>query len=153
MLKKSLLYWVIVFVLSGVGSAQVFAAKKYPASDFNPVVIYQNDEIKKNALLAQTQGTKKSSISTLELLLVVGFLGFIGFLFKSTPVSTVSVSELTTTEDVEDVEDVQVVDNIEDITVEEEVVVTEEDVPTDNVVETTPGVVAKRQRYGYQGRK
>ena len=107
MLKKSLLYWVIVFVLSGVGSAQVFAAKKYPASDFNPVVIYQNDEIKKNALLAQTQGTKKSSISTLELLLVVGFLGFIGFLFKSTPVSTVSVSELTTTEDVEDVEDVE----------------------------------------------
>ena len=150
MLKKSLLYWVIVFVLSGVGSAQVFAAKKYPASDFNPVVIYQNDEIKKNALLAQTQGMKKSSISTLELLLVIGFLGFIGFLFKSTPVSTVSASELTTTEDVEDV---QVVDNIEDITVEEEVVVTEEDVPADNVVETTPVVVAKRQRYGYQGRK
>ncbi|MDG2364926.1 MAG: hypothetical protein P8L84_04610 [Methylococcaceae bacterium] len=150
MLKKSLLYWVIVFVLSGVGSAQVFAAKKYPASDFNPVVIYQNDEIKKNALLAQTLGTKKSSISTLELLLGIGFLGFIGFLFKSTPVSTVSASELTTTDDVEDV---QVVDNIEDIMVEEEVVVTQEDVPADNVVETTPVVVAKRQRYGYQGKK
>ncbi len=150
MLKKSLLYWVIVFVLSGVGSAQVFAAKKYPASDFNPVVIYQNDEIKKNALLAQTLGTKKSSISTLELLLGIGFLGFIGFLFKSTPVSTVSASELTTTDDVEDV---QVVDNLEDIMVEEEVVVTQEDVPADNVVETTPVVVAKRQRYGYQGKK
>lgn len=150
MLKKSLLYWVIVFVLSGVGSAQVFAAKKYPASDFNPVVIYQNDEIKKNALLAQTLGTKKSSISTLELLLGIGFLGFIGFLFKSTPVSTVSASELTTTDDVEDV---QVVDNIEGIMVEEEVVVTQEDVPADNVVETTPVVVAKRQRYGYQGKK
>ena len=80
----------------------------------------------------------------------IGFLGFIGFLFKSTPVSTVSASELTTTDDVEDV---QVVDNIEDIMVEEEVVVTQEDVPADNVVETTPVVVAKRQRYGYQGKK
>jgi len=82
MLKKSLLFWVIVFVLSGVGSAQVFAAKKYPASDFNPVVIYQNDEIKKNALQAQNQGAQKASISTVELLLGLGFLGFIGFLFN-----------------------------------------------------------------------
>ncbi|MDP7536849.1 MAG: hypothetical protein QF470_03355 [Methylococcales bacterium] len=149
MLKKSLLYWVIVFVLSGVGSAEVLAAKKYPASDFNSVVIYQNDEIKKNALQAQTQGTKKSSISALELLLGIGFLGFIGFLFKSTPVSTVSASELSTTDHVEDV---QVVDNIEGITVKEEVVATEEDAPADNIVETTPVVVAKRKRYGYQGR-
>ena len=61
-----------------------------------------------------------------------------------------SASELTTTDDVEDV---QVVDNLEDIMVEEEVVVTQEDVPADNVVETTPVVVAKRQRYGYQGKK
>ncbi len=150
MLKKSLLYWVIVFVLSGVGSAEVFAAKKYPASDFNPVVIYQNDEIKKNVLQSQAQRTKKSSISTLELLMGIGFLGFIGFLFKSTPAPTVSASELTTTDHVDDV---HVVDNTEDITVEEEVVVTEEDLPADNnVVETTPVVVAKRKRYGYQGR-
>ncbi|HIG07208.1 MAG: hypothetical protein ABGX69_00770 [Methylococcales bacterium] len=149
MLKKSLFYWGLVFVLSGVGSAEVFAAKKYPASDFNPVVIYQNDEIKKNALQAQNQGAQKASISTVELLLGLGFLGFIGFLFKSTPVSTVSASELTTTDPVEDV---QVVDNIADITVDEEVVVTEEGVPADNVVETTPVVVAKRKRYGYQGR-
>jgi len=61
----------------------------------------------------------------------------------------VSASELTTTDPVEDV---QVVDNIADITVDEEVVVTEEGVPADNVVETTPVVVAKRKRYGYQGR-
>jgi hypothetical protein len=150
MLKKSLLYWIIVFVLSGVGSAEVFAAKKYPASDFNPVVIYQNDEIKKNVLQSQAQRTNKSSISTLELLMGLGFLGFIGFLFKSTPVSTVSASELTTTDHVEDV---QVVVNTEDLTVEEEVVVTEEDVPADNnIVETAPVVVAKRKRYGYQGR-
>jgi hypothetical protein len=147
MLKKSLFYWVIVFVLSGVGSAQVFAAKKYPASDFTPVVIYQNDEIKKNALIALD--TKKSSISSLELFLLLGFLGFMGFLFKSTRAPTVPASALTVTDDVEDI---QVVDNIEDLVVVEEVDVTEDEVPADSVVETTPVVVVKRKRYGYQGK-
>lgn len=147
MLKKSLIYWAIVFVLSGVGSTQVFAAKKYPASDFNPVVIYQNDEIKKNAL--QAQSTKKYSVSSVELFLIFGFLGFIGFLFKSGPVSTISASELTT---IDDVEDSQVIENIEDPVIEE-VVVTESTASSESVVETTPTVVVKRKRYGYQGKK
>ncbi len=148
MLKKSLIYWAIVFVLSGVGSTQVFAAKKYPASDFNPVVIYQNDEIKKNAL--QAQSTKKSSVSSVELFLIFGFLGFVGFLFKSGPVSTVSASDELTT--IDDVEDSHVIDNIEETVIEEEVVVTEAGASSESVVEATPIVVVKRRRYGYQGK-
>ena len=141
MFKKSLLYGVVFFVVSGLGSSQALAATKYPASDFKPIVIYQNDVVKKKIILAQ-QRSPESSYSALELFLVVGFIGFFGFIFKSTRASTLSTGELTVIDD----ENLHVVEEIE------EEVVRVSKVPIDVSLETVPVGATKQRRYGYQGK-
>ena len=90
MLMKNLLR-ILLMLVAGLLSYQATAASKYPASDYQPKIVYQSQEVQD---YINPPFTQSSGVPFAELLVMLILGGAIGYLYKTKYKNTVTVSKV-----------------------------------------------------------